>query len=86
MPTSRTNASKKPANSVVPVKTDRGVIVGLPESQLENVLLENVQIEAEGTGLEIRNAKGVEFKNVKITAKSGEPVIVKDAEVKGLEK
>ena len=62
-----------------------GVIVGLPESNLKNVLLENVQIEAEGAGLEIRNAKGVEFKNVKVTAKQGEPVIVKDAEVKGLE-
>lgn len=63
-----------------------GVIVGLPESHLENVLLENVEIEAEGAGLEIRNAKGVEFKNVKIGAKKGQPVTVKDAEVKGLEK
>lgn len=63
-----------------------GVIVGLPECQLENVLLEEVQIDAAGAGLEVRNAKGVEFKNVKITAKTGQPVIVKDAEVKGLEK
>jgi polygalacturonase len=63
-----------------------GVIVGLPESGIEGVLLENVNIAAEQGGLEIRNAKGVEFKNVKITAKKGEPVIVKDAEVKGLEK
>jgi polygalacturonase len=63
-----------------------GVIVGLPESHLENVLLENVQIDAEGAGLEVRNARGVEFKNVKFTAKQGPPVVVKDAEVKGLEK
>ena len=63
-----------------------GVIVGLPESGIENVLLENVTLEAADAGLEIRNAKGVEFKNVKITAKKGESVIVKDAEVKGLEK
>ena len=63
-----------------------GVIVGLPESGIENVLLENVTLEAADAGLEIRNAKGVEFKNVKITAKKGEPIIVKDAEVKGLEK
>jgi polygalacturonase len=63
-----------------------GVIVGLPESHLENVLLENVQIDAEGAGLEIRNARVVEFKNVKFTAKQGPPVVVKDAEVKGLEK
>jgi polygalacturonase len=61
-----------------------GVIVGLPESLVENVLLENVTIEAEQTGLEIRNAKGVQLKNVKITAKKGEPIVVKDAEVSGL--
>lgn len=63
-----------------------GSIVGLPESELENVILENIQLDAAEGGLEIRNAKGVEFKNVKLTAKKGEPVIVKDAEVKGLEK
>jgi polygalacturonase len=62
-----------------------GVIVGLPESGIENVLLENIQIDAAGAGLEVRNAKGVEFKNVKVTAKTGQPIIVKDAEVKGLE-
>jgi polygalacturonase len=63
-----------------------GVIVGLPESGIENVLLENIQIDAAGAGLEVRNAKGVEFKNVKVTAKTGQPVVVKGAEVKGLEK
>ena len=63
-----------------------GVIVGLPESYIENMLLENVSITAEQTGLEIRNAKGVRFKNVRVTAKRGEPFIVKDAEVTGLEK
>ncbi len=62
-----------------------GVIVGLPESYIENVLLENVTITAEQTGLEIRNAKGVQLKNVKVTPKKGEPLIVKDAEVAGLE-
>lgn len=63
-----------------------GVIVGLPESHLENVLLENVKLEAEEGGLEIRNAKSVELKNVTITPKKGQPITVKDAEVKGLEK
>ena len=63
-----------------------GVIVGLPESHMENVLLENVEIEAEGAGLEIRHAQGVELKNVKITPKKGQPIIVRDATVKGLEK
>jgi polygalacturonase len=63
-----------------------GVIVGLPESYIENVLLENVTIEAEQGGLEVRNARGVTFKNVKVTAKKGEAIIVKDAEVAGLER
>jgi polygalacturonase len=62
-----------------------GVIVGLPESQIENVVLENVSIAAEQGGLEVRHAKGVTFKNVKVTAKKGEPFIIKDAEVSGLE-
>ena len=62
-----------------------GVIVGLPESPIENVLLENVTIAAEQGGLEIRHAKGVTLKNVQVTAKKGEPFIVKDAEVAGLE-
>jgi polygalacturonase len=61
-----------------------GLIVGLPESQIENVLLENVTIDAEQTGLEIRNARGVQLKNVKVTAKVGPPFIVKDAQVEGL--
>jgi polygalacturonase len=63
-----------------------GVVVGLPESHLEKVLLENVDITAGQTGLEIRNARNVELKNVKITPKKGQPITVKDADVKGLEK
>ena len=55
------------------------------ESQIENVLLENLTITAEEAGLEISHAKGVQLKNVKVNAKKGEPVIVKDAEVAGLE-
>jgi hypothetical protein len=61
-----------------------GVIVGLPESPVENVLLENVSITAEQGGLEVRHAKGVTFKNVSVTTKKGEPYVVKDAEVSGL--
>jgi hypothetical protein len=60
-----------------------GVIVGLPESPVENILLENVEITAP-SGLIIRNAKGVRLKNVKINAKNGEPFLVKNAEVEGL--
>lgn len=62
-----------------------GVIVGLPESPIQTVLLENVSIAAEQGGLEVRHAKGVTFKNVKVTAKKGEPIIANDAEIKGWE-
>ncbi|MCU0788379.1 MAG: glycoside hydrolase family 28 protein [Verrucomicrobia bacterium] len=62
-----------------------GVIVGLPESGIENVLLENVELSGADGGLEIRNATGVELKNVKVTAAKGPPIIVQDAKVTGLE-
>jgi polygalacturonase len=58
-----------------------GVIVGLPESVVSNVVLENVSIEA-ATGLNVRNAKGIELKNARVIAKEGPPIISQDAEVK----
>jgi len=61
-----------------------GIIIGLPESLVQNVALENVNITAAATGLEIRNARGIQLKKVKITAKEGEPFIVENAEVEGL--
>ncbi len=63
-----------------------GIIVGLPESQIENVTLDNVSIVAAKTGLEIRNARGVSAKGLSVVAKSGEPIIVRDAEVIGIKK
>jgi polygalacturonase len=63
-----------------------GVIVGLPESPVSNVVLENVVINAATTGLVIRNAKGIQFKEVQVTAKEGSPFAIEDAEVRGMEK
>jgi len=60
-----------------------GLIVGLPESLVSDVVLENVHITA-ATGLTIRNAKGVQLKNVQIETKSGTPFLTKNAEVAGL--
>jgi polygalacturonase len=61
-----------------------GVIEGLPESYITNVVLENVKITASTTGLKIENAKGIHLKNVQITAKEGPPVVLlKNAEVEG---
>ncbi len=60
-----------------------GIIVGLPESYISNVFLENVQISAATTGFLVRNAKGIQFKNVQLTNKEGPAVITDNAEVIG---
>jgi polygalacturonase len=61
-----------------------GIIAGLPESMIDGVALENVSIEAEQNGLEIRNARRVKVKNSKIEPKLGQPYIVQDSEVDGV--
>jgi len=62
---------------------DAGLIVGLPESVVTNVVLENVKITAE-KGLKIVNAKGIRCRNVEITVKAGPPVTTQNAQVEGL--
>jgi len=60
-----------------------GVIIGLPESIIEDVLLENVELAAP-RGLTVRNAKAVQLKDVRLKIDQGEPLIVQDAEVQRL--
>jgi len=60
-----------------------GLIVGLPESPIENVLLENVVLSGE-EGLFIGNAREIRLRNVKITAAKGEPFVLRNAQVSGL--
>lgn len=60
---------------------DAGVIVGLPEMPIENVLLENVAITSAGKGLEIRHVRGIELRNVTITPKKGAPLTMSDVEL-----
>jgi polygalacturonase len=60
-----------------------GTIVGLPESCITDVVLENVKITA-AKSFEIRNAKGIELKNVVVTVPKGEPFKLDNAEVSGL--
>jgi polygalacturonase len=62
-----------------------GTIMGLPESRISNVVLENVRISAGTTGLTIKNAKGIELKNVRVTAAKGPAFIVQNAKVEGLD-
>jgi len=49
-----------------------GHLVGLAQSPLRGITLENVDIEAKG-GFTIRNALGIQFKNVKLNGKTIEP-------------
>jgi polygalacturonase len=58
-----------------------GLIVGLPESPVRDVTLSNVHLKA-ATGLLVQNATGVELKDVKIEVAQGEPVILKNAQVR----
>ncbi|HEY1787643.1 MAG TPA: glycoside hydrolase family 28 protein [Verrucomicrobiae bacterium] len=57
-----------------------GIIMGLPESAISNVIFENVNISA-ASGMTIENAKGIQFKNSHVTPGEGEPFITKNAEV-----
>ena len=60
-----------------------GVILGLPESCISNVVFKNVHISAR-TGLAIRNAKGVQFKNSSVLAADGAAFSAENAQVEGL--
>lgn len=57
-----------------------GLIVGLPESLVENVVLENINLAA-AEGLTIANAKGVQLRNVQVAAAKGEAIITDNAQV-----
>ncbi len=61
-----------------------GLILGLSQSCISNVVLENVKIAA-AKPFSITHAKGVTFKNVSVTVAAGEPFKLEDAEVSGLE-
>jgi polygalacturonase len=64
-----------------------GLIVGLPESEIKNVSLENVKISSSGTGLRVRNAKGIQLKNVHLWPKQGDPIIAEDnAQIQDMDK
>jgi polygalacturonase len=63
-----------------------GVIVGLPESPVSGVVLDNVQISAVGAGLTIQYAEAVRLNNTRVTPGEGPPVLVRNARVEGIEK
>jgi polygalacturonase len=55
--------------------TEASRIVGLPESCIRNVVLENVSIATSGAGIQLRNMTG-KFMNVTSTPKAGGPPFV----------
>jgi len=62
-----------------------GIITGLPECMISNVVFKNVQISA-AKSFEIRNATGVQLKNVTVSVKEGPPFATENAQVEGLER
>jgi polygalacturonase len=62
---------------------EAGVIVGLPESLVSDVVLEKVRISA-ASGLTVRNARNVNLKQLAIRVKAGLPVIMENAQIEGL--
>jgi polygalacturonase len=89
--------SAQPVNETTPVfrnicvsnltatcQKSAGIIIGLPESPISNVVLENINIRAATAGLLIRNAGGIRFKNVTVVNQRGPPFILENAQVEGL--
>jgi polygalacturonase len=72
------------SNLTATCEKSAGIIIGLPESQISDVVLENVHISA-AEGLTIRNAKGIKLNNVKIETQKGQPFILENVIVEGLE-
>lgn len=61
-----------------------GLIIGLPECAVSDVVMENVNISA-SSGMTIQNAKNIKLKNVNIEPQKGPPFILNNTEVEGLE-
>ena len=60
-----------------------GLILGLPESCISNVVLENVKISA-AKPFVISNARNIQLKNVTVTVPTGQSFKLENAEVSGL--
>jgi polygalacturonase len=73
------------SNLVSVSRQGAGLIIGLPESPISGVVLENVKLSAD-KGLLIRNAKAIRLKNVKMIVQKGDPFTLENAQVEGLEK
>jgi polygalacturonase len=71
------------ANLSAASRLSAGCLVGLPESPISEVTLENVRITSEGTGLAVTNARAIHLQDVQITAAQGLPLVIQNAQVDG---
>jgi hypothetical protein len=72
------------SNLTATCQKSAGIIIGLPESPISNVVLQNIKIQAATTGLLIRNVKGIRFENVNVVNGQGPPFILENARAEGL--
>jgi len=71
-------------NVTITGSTNAGIVWGLPESKVSNLILDNVKVQA-NTGMVIYHATGVSFTNgSSVTPKSGAAVKIYDADVTGI--
>lgn len=71
------------SNVTATCQRSAGLIVGLPESLVSDVVFSNVDISAV-SALKIENASAIRFKKVHVTVQQGEPFALKNARVEGL--
>lgn len=71
------------SNVTATCQRSAGLIVGLPESLVSNVVFSNVQITA-ASAFKIENAASIEIKNSRVSVERGEPFVLKNAKVEGI--
>jgi len=98
LPTDLASIAPKPMSATTPVwkniritnltaedsPQNAGIMVGLPEAHISDVVLTNVKIEGKNT-FRIAFADGIKFVNCEITAKNGPPLEVVNSQVEGID-
>jgi polygalacturonase len=79
--TTPTVRSLRVINVTVDEAKTAGEIIGLPEMPISDVLLDNVRIKAK-SGMTVRDANSVEFRDVQIVPQKGEPLDITHSIVK----
>lgn len=72
------------SNLTATCQKSAGIIEGLADSPISNVVLKNVRISAATTGLTVRNARHIQFKDVQVKPAQGAPIMLENAQIEGL--